>query len=144
MLVAVVQGYNCPDDLYYTTDHAWVRVVNRNHVQMGLTDFTQKMASTLTFVKLPGLGDRTDPNVPIFSYQSAKWVGWVKPPAAGKISAVNAMLTEYPALVNQDPYGQGWVIEIELSEPLERVLARLMSGQAAADWLAGEIAKHGG
>jgi len=142
--VAVVHGYNCPDDLYYTTDHAWVRILDNTHLQMGLTDFTQKMASTLTFVKLPGLGDPVNPNVPIFSYQSAKWVGWVKPPAAGKISAVNGMLTEYPALVNQDPYGQGWVIEIELSEPLATALARMMSGKTAADWLKGEISKHGG
>ncbi|MBO8126243.1 MAG: glycine cleavage system protein H [Firmicutes bacterium] len=139
-----VQGYSVPDDLYYTSDHAWVRLLSDGRLQMGLTDFTQKMAGKLTFVKLPDKGQRTELTTPVFSFQSAKWVGWIKPAASGVVVEVNDQLTEYPALVNEDPYGEGWVVVIEPSEPVDEALKRLYYGKDAVDWLEREIERHSG
>lgn len=139
-----VAEYLVPEDLYYTADHAWVEALGDGNLKMGLTDFTQKMASTLTFVQLPQVGTATRLEVPIFSYQSAKWVGWIKPAALGRVVEVNSKLTEYPGLANEDPYGKGWAIIIEPSEPVKDALARHLTAQASLEWLEKEIAQYGG
>jgi len=138
--MAIIEGYNLPEDLYYTEDHAWVKVEG-NLVRVGMNDFAQKLAGDISFVKLPKVGKDVIVGKLLSSMQSGKWAGRIEVPLAGKIIEANKVLLHEPQKMNEDCYGVGWIAVIEPSN-LQEDLAKLMDGAKVAEWIKGEIAKN--
>jgi glycine cleavage system H protein len=138
--MAIIESYDVPEDLYYTRDHAWVRIEG-NRIRIGVTDFMQKMAGEITFVRLPRAGKDLEPDKTLFTLQSGKWSGKVLVPVAGKVVDANKDLAAIQKPMNDDPYGQGWVA---LMEPVNMadVASRLLFGDAAIAFLREEIKRN--
>ncbi|RLI91364.1 MAG: glycine cleavage system protein H [Candidatus Altiarchaeales archaeon] len=134
-----VEGYEMPDDLYYHKEFMWARV-DGNIARVGLIDFAQKMAGEISYVEMPFDGDQVDQDAEVGTIETGKWVGKIFAPVSGTVKSTNERLYDDPTLINKDPYGEGWIFEIEMSNPDE--LKNLMRGDAAIEWLKGEIAKH--
>ncbi|MCB2227172.1 MAG: glycine cleavage system protein GcvH [Desulfarculaceae bacterium] len=134
-----VSGYNFPDDLYYDTNHFWAKVEG-DHVVMGTTDLTQRLAGEITFVDVPEEDDEVTQGKPFGSIESGKWVGRVYAVVSGEVAEGNEELEDEPELINSDCYGEGWICKIRPSD-LTADLAKLMQGEAYAKWVEAEIAK---
>ncbi|MBI5014484.1 MAG: glycine cleavage system protein H [Deltaproteobacteria bacterium] len=139
--MAVISGYNLPDDLYYTDEHAWARVEGAR-VRVGLNDFAQKLAGEISFVKLPKPGKEAAVDKVLFSLQSGKWAGKIKSPVGGTVAEVNEDLTFEPGKINQDCYGEGWVALIEPVDLEADRKALIFGADAVSEWVAREIAAH--
>ena len=103
-------------DLQYAASHEWVRIEGSEAV-MGITAFAQEQLGDLTFVDLPKVGDVLVPGKEMGAVESVKAASDIYSPVAGEVIAVNEELEQAPEKVNQDPYGQGWMIRVRLSEP---------------------------
>ena len=115
-----------PADFKYTDDDEWVRVEG-NRATIGITDFAQGEMTDIVFVLLPNEGDEVKIGEPFMELESVKATSEVYAPLSGTITKVNLELEAGPEVVNQDPYGKGWLVEIELSDPDQ--LAQLMSAE---------------
>ncbi|MFN8543188.1 MAG: glycine cleavage system protein GcvH [Candidatus Binatia bacterium] len=100
-----------PDDLRYTKDHEWVRVDAGEGV-VGITDFAQDALGDVVFVELPAVGSDVGQGQPFGVVESNKSVSDLYAPVAGRVVAINERLRDAPELVNQDPYGEGWMIRL--------------------------------
>ena len=109
---------NIPEDLRYSAEHEWVRQSGTT-ARVGITDFAQDSLGDVVFVQLPDVGLDAVAGASISEIESTKSVSDVYVPVSGVISAVNEALGEQPELVNQDPYGDGWMFEMEVSDPNE-------------------------
>jgi glycine cleavage system H protein len=109
---------NIPEDLRYSAEHEWVRLSGTT-ARVGITDFAQDSLGDVVFVQLPDVGLDAVAGASISEIESTKSVSDVYVPVSGVISAVNEALGEQPELVNQDPYGDGWMFEMEVSDPNE-------------------------
>jgi len=105
-----------PKDLLYTKEHEWIRV-NGSKGVIGITHFAQDQLGDVVFVELPKEGTELNENATFGVVESVKTVSDLYAPARGKVSAVNKELEANPERVNQDPHGEGWMIEVELSDP---------------------------
>ena len=105
-----------PNDLHYTIEHEWIRLKN-NRATIGITDFAQGQLGDVVFVELPAEGTELTKENTFGVVESVKTVSDIYAPMTGKVVAVNKDLESQPELVNSDPYGQGWMIEIEFSDP---------------------------
>ena len=103
-----------PDDLLYTIEHEWVRLKD-NRVTVGITDFAQGQLGDVVFVELPAEGAELTKENTFGVVESVKTVSDIYAPVSGKVVAVNRDLESQPELVNSDPYGKGWMIEIEFT-----------------------------
>ena len=103
-----------PNDLHYTIEHEWVRMKN-NRATIGITDFAQGQLGDVVFVELPAEGTELTKGSPFGVVESVKTVSDIYAPVTAKVVKVNKDLESQPELVNSDPYGQGWMIEIEFS-----------------------------
>ncbi len=103
-----------PDGLRYSPDHEWVRV-DGTRVRIGITDYAQDALGDIVFVDLPAVGSTLDAGGQLGEVESTKSVSEIYAPLGGTVSAVNEALSEAPEQVNQDPYGEGWICEIELA-----------------------------
>jgi glycine cleavage system H protein len=117
-----------PDDLKYTAEHEWVHVGDGARVRVGITDFAQAALGDVVFVSLPEVGASVKLGDAFGEVESTKSVSDLFAPVSGIVSSRNDALADAPELVNSDPYGAGWVIEIELSEPAQ--LADLLDAAA--------------
>ncbi len=113
------------DDLSYTRDHEWVRV-DGHHLTVGITDHAQAELTDVVFADLPSPGKPVRRRDVVLNLESVKTVAEVYAPADGTITQVNEELRTHPELINQDPYGRGWVFQMEAPGPL----SDLMSGAA--------------
>lgn len=138
--MATIDKYEMPDDLYYTSDHAWVKVEG-NQIRIGITDFMQKLAGEITFVRVPRAGKDLESGKNLCSMQSGKWAGKVAVPVSGKVVDVNKDLAASPGTLNEDPYGKGWIAVMEPANMAD-VAAGLLYGDKAVAFLKEEIAKH--
>lgn len=107
---------NVPDDLLYSTDHEWVRV-DGNRVRIGITDYAQDALGDVVFVQVPEQGATVAAGAGISEVESTKSVSDIYAPVAGTIAEVNADLDDAPEKLNADPYGDGWICEIEVADP---------------------------
>lgn len=103
-----------PDDVKYTKDHEWVRQ-REAVVVVGLTDHAQRQLGTIVYVELPKVGDRFEADDAFGSVESVKAVSEVFAPVSGHVVKVNEGLSESPEEINDDPYGNGWLIEIRMA-----------------------------
>jgi glycine cleavage system H protein len=109
---------NIPDELRYSAEHEWVRLTG-TVARIGITDFAQDSLGDVVFVQLPDVGLDAVAGASISEIESTKSVSDVYVPVSGVVSAVNDALTERPELVNQDPYGEGWMFEMEVGDASE-------------------------
>ncbi|MGK4580320.1 glycine cleavage system protein GcvH [Kitasatospora sp. HPMI-4] len=107
---------NFPADLKYTKDHEWVRVTGKDKARVGITDYAQKQLGDIVFVELPKAGAKFKASESIGTVESVKSVSEIYSPLTGTITAVNEDLNEEPEQVNEDPYGDGWFVEITLTK----------------------------
>lgn len=105
-----------PSDLKYTAEHEWVRVSEGSRtVRIGITDYAQEALGDVVYVSLPEVGTAVVPGTAFGEVESTKSVSDVYAPLPGTVSARNDALDDQPELINSDPYGAGWVVEIDLS-----------------------------
>ncbi len=100
-----------PEDLQYTAEHEWVRVVEGG-VRIGITDHAQEALGDIVFVTLPQPGTQVEAGQPLGEVESTKSVSDIYAPVSGEIIARNDVLDARPELVNADPYGDGWMVEV--------------------------------
>ena len=105
-----------PNDLLYTIEHEWVRLKD-NRATIGITDFAQGQLGDVVFVELPAEEAELTKESTLGVVESVKTVSDIYAPVSGKVVAINKDLETQPELVNIDPYGKGWMVEIELSNP---------------------------
>jgi glycine cleavage system H protein len=106
-----------PDDLTYTAEHEWARSEPDGSVRVGITDFAQDALGDIVFVTLPQAGAEIQAGEPCGELESTKSVSDVYAPVSGTVATVNTALDANPELVNSDPYGDGWMFEVEVSGP---------------------------
>ena len=111
---------NVPEDLRYSSEHEWARRLDDgSRVRVGITDFAQDSLGDVVFVDLPAVGSSVAANEAVGELESTKSVSEMYAPVSGTIVAINEALAETPQLLNDDPYGDGWLCEIEMTDPTE-------------------------
>ena len=109
-----------PDDLKYTSEHEWVRTdESGSSVRIGITDYAQDALGDIVYVSLPEVGAEIQSGAAVGELESTKSVSDVYAPLTGTVTAVNETLDGTPETVNSDPYGEGWMILVEMSDPTE-------------------------
>ncbi len=109
---------NIPANLKYSNDHEWVRVEG-NEAFVGITDFAQGQLGDIVFVDVPTVGESLGQNEVFGSIEAVKTVSDAFLPVSGEILEFNEALENDPALVNKDPYGEGWIIKVNMATPAE-------------------------
>ncbi len=109
---------NFPSELKYTKDHEWVKI-SGNEATIGITDFAQRELGDIVYVEIDGVGSHMDKEATFGTVEAVKTVSELFMPVSGTITEMNADLDSKPESVNQDPYGSGWMIKVELSNPSE-------------------------
>lgn len=105
-----------PQDLRYTAEHEWVRSAGEGRIRIGITDYAQDALGDVVFVSLPDVGATVTAGQSFGEVESTKSVSEIYAPASGSVVARNETLETRPELVNSDPYGDGWIVELELSD----------------------------
>jgi len=109
---------NIPGELRYSSDHEWIRVEG-GRVVIGITDYAQDALGDVVFVQIPDVGTKVSAGATFSEVESTKSVSDVYAPVSGTVVEVNSALAANPELLNSDPYGDGWVCIIEMSNPAE-------------------------
>ncbi|HET7689561.1 MAG TPA: glycine cleavage system protein GcvH [Nocardioidaceae bacterium] len=107
-----------PEELKYTSEHEWVREGGAA-VRIGITDFAQDALGDIVYVSLPEVGAAVEAGASVGELESTKSVSDVYAPVSGTVTARNDALDSTPELVNSDPYGEGWLFEVEVSDPAQ-------------------------
>jgi len=105
-----------PADLRYTKDHEWVRIEG-DSATVGITEFAQEELGEIVFVELPEVGQELQKGETLCVVESTKAASDVYAPVSGKVTEINTTLTEGPDAVNSSPYGDGWMVKLELADP---------------------------
>ncbi|HOQ52601.1 MAG TPA: glycine cleavage system protein GcvH [Micropruina sp.] len=108
-----------PEDLKYTDKHEWVRSGNGSIVRIGITSYAADALGDVVYVSLPQVGEEVAKDDACLEVESTKSVSDVFSPASGVITSVNDLLNTTPEVINADPYGDGWMFELEVSDPSE-------------------------
>ena len=108
-----------PDDLRYTTKHEWLRRGTGATVRVGVTSFAAEALSDIVYASLPQVGEEVAIDDACAELESTKSVADVYAPASGIVTTVNELLADAPETINSDPYGDGWLFELELTDPSE-------------------------
>jgi len=121
-----------PSELRYTAEHEWVRRSGDDTVRVGITDFAQSALGDVVFVQLPDVGSEVTAGESFGEVESTKSVSDLFAPVSGTVSAVNGELEGSPQLVNSDPYGAGWLVDVQVSEAagLESAISTLLDAEA--------------
>jgi len=127
-----VDGYEVPEGLYYTKDFEWIKVEG-DKVRVGITDYAQKQLREIVYAELPSSGTTTQQNEPYGTVESVKAVSDLVAPVSGTIEEVNAEVQSKPELLNEDPYGKGWLMVMKPAN-LQAELANLMNFNQAVEW----------
>jgi len=118
---------NFPVDLRYTSEHEWIRVEG-DEAYVGITDYAQSELGEIVFVDVPTLGETVGQGEVFGSIEAVKTVSDLNMPVTGEVLEINGALDAQPELVNNDPYGEGWIIRISVKDAAE--LDKLMDAKA--------------
>jgi glycine cleavage system H protein len=124
---------NVPTELRYTEEHEWIRIEGDNIAYIGVTDFAQGELGDIVYVEIETEGEEPEQNAVFGTVEAVKTVSDLYLPVAGKILEVNEKLANEPEIVNSDPYGDGWMVKIELKDPSE--LEGLLSPESYNDFI---------
>jgi glycine cleavage system H protein len=108
---------NVPGNLQYSKEHEWVDASGGNRVKIGITDYAQGALGDIVYVQLPKVGDSVSEGAVCGEIESTKSVSELFSPVSGTVVAVNSQLDSAPETLNSDPYGAGWIAEVEISTP---------------------------
>ncbi|GFG65068.1 glycine cleavage system H protein [Mycobacterium kubicae] len=129
-----------PPDLHYTAEHEWVRRSGDDTVRVGITDFAQSALGDVVFVQLPDVGAAVTSGESFGEVESTKSVSDLYAPVSGTVSAVNGDLDGSPDLLNSDPYGAGWLVEIQVESDdvaaLDAAIDELLDAESYRETLA--------
>jgi glycine cleavage system H protein len=128
-----VEDSEVPEGLYYTREHEWVKIEN-DRCRIGITDYAQKSLHEVVYVDLPAVGKVLVQNASFGTVESVKAVSEVYSPLAGEVAERNEKLVDSPELVNQQPYGAGWIVIVKPSR-LQEDLKTLLNPEAYAKFL---------
>lgn len=109
---------NFPDNLKYTSDHEWVSL-DGNEAIIGITDFAQRELGDIVYIESSAMGSVLLKEAVFGSVEAVKTVSDLFMPVSGKLVSLNALLEDNPELVNDDPYGEGWILRVEITDPSE-------------------------
>lgn len=123
-----MSDFEVPEDLRYTSDHEWVRPLGDGVLRIGITAYAQDALGDVVFVQVPEVGQTVAAGEACGEIESTKSVSDLIAPVAGSVTAVNEALENTPDLLNSDPYGQGWLIEVTAQD--EGGLGDLMDAEA--------------
>ena len=129
-----IHELNLPENLRYAEDHEWARIENCT-IKIGINDYAQDQLGDIVFVELPSAGESFEKGDQFGTVESVKAVSELYMPVAGEITAVNEALDESPDLVNKDPYGEGWMLEVKPADISE--IEKLMPLSAYFELLKG-------
>ncbi len=115
---------NIPSELKYTKDHEWVRVEGDTAI-VGITDFAQSQLGDIVYLDVPTVGENVEQHSVFGSIEAVKTVSDLFCPVSGEVAEFNTVLDDAPETVNSDPYGEGWIIRVAMSDPAQ--VAALMS-----------------
>ncbi len=132
------EEYKIPDGLYYTEEHEWARMLDDGTVAVGVTDYAQKQLHEIVYVELPEVGAEVEQLSVIGAVESVKAVSDMTCPVGGSVVEVNDELLDSPELINDDPYGEGWIAKIEPSD-MEGDKVRLMDAEAYRKHVAEQV-----
>ena len=127
-----VEGYEVLEGLYYSKDWMWVKIED-SKARVGITDYAQKQMREVVFAELPSVGDEVKAGEAFGTLESVKAVSDLIAPLTGKVVEVNEESANNPEVINEDPYGEGWLIVIEPTN-LEEELKNLMNFEQAVEW----------
>ena len=122
-----------PEDLLYNKTHQWARIED-NVATIGISDYAQDQMNDLVYVDLPEVGRTLSQGEPFGSVESVKAVSDINAPMSGKVVAINEAVADEPEKINADPYGEGWLAKVEISNPGET--ANLLDSDAYQKFLA--------
>ncbi|MCX7985027.1 MAG: glycine cleavage system protein GcvH [Bacteroidetes bacterium] len=127
---------NFPEDLKYTKDHEWIRLEDQGQVGIiGITDFAQSELGDIVYVELPSIGSAIHQGKAFGTIEAVKAVSDLFAPISGIVHEVNPTLTDHPEIINRDPYNEGWLIKVsvtnseEISQLLDSAAYRAMIGK---------------
>ena len=124
---------NIPSDLQYTKEHEWVASTsNALHLRMGITDYAQGALGDIVYVQMPKIGEVVTADKVCGEVESTKSVSEIFAPVTGTVVAINDALANAPELINSDPYGAGWLVEIEVSSEPTGLLSAAEYGSITA------------
>jgi len=121
-----------PEELKYSKEHEWVLIEGRIAI-VGITDYAQKELGDIVYVELPEIGEKVVKDDPFAAVESVKAVSDVYAPVSGAVVEVNDALPETPETINEDPYGDGWMIKVEISDMDD--LKDLMTAEEYAEYV---------
>ncbi len=104
-----------PENLRYTKEHEWIAELSSTKFRIGITDYAQSALGDIVYIQLPKIGSDVKANSVCGEVESTKSVSEIYAPISGKVVAVNNNLDSKPETINSDPYGEGWIVEIEIS-----------------------------
>lgn len=141
----MVGEYELREDLYYWHGgekghgQTWAKLEPDGRIRVGFTDLAQKLAGKIRFIRIKPRGISVDQGKDVATLETGKWVGPVESPVSGTVDEINGSLRTKPQILNQDPYGEGWVVVLKPSNLEE--LKNLVHGESAIDWYKKEIEK---
>jgi len=127
-----IEGYEILEGLYYSKDWMWIKIED-GKVRIGVTDYAQKQMREIVFAELPSVGAQVRKGEPFGTLESVKAVSDLVSPLTGRVVEVNERASGSPEVINEDPYGEGWLIVIEPAN-LEEELKTLMNFEQAVEW----------
>ncbi|HEU4361286.1 MAG TPA: glycine cleavage system protein GcvH [Mycobacterium sp.] len=130
-----------PADLHYTPEHEWVRRTGQDTVRVGITDFAQAALGDVVFVQLPEVAAAVTAGEPFGEVESTKSVSDLYAPISAKVIAVNGDLQTSPQLVNSDPYGAGWLVDLQVADDQVDALAAALAKLLTADAYRGTLSE---
>lgn len=134
-----IEGYEMPDEMYYTKEHTWARVEDDGNVRVGMDAYGATAAGAIEFIDMPEEDDEFEAGEAFGSLESAKWVGGLIMPVGGTIVEVNEDVEDDLEMLAEDPYEESWLILVEPSN-LDDDLAKLIHGDDVKPWLEEELA----
>ena len=111
-----------PDDVRYTAEHEWLRETPDGTIVFGITHYAQDALGDIVYVDLPSVGASLTAHSPCGEVESTKSVSEIYAPITGEVVSINPALSDAPETVNSDPYGEGWMVEVRPSGPVEGLL----------------------
>ena len=120
---------NIPADLRYTSDHEWIRLTGKTAV-VGITEFAQGELGDIVFVEIETVGNHIDKGITFGTIEAVKTVSDLFMPVSGKVTDLNERINDSPDLINKDPYGEGWLIKMDVDDLAQ--INQLMDAKAYA------------
>ncbi|MBO7745918.1 glycine cleavage system protein GcvH [Paenibacillus sp. MWE-103] len=121
----------------YTEEHEWAEAAN-GRIRVGITDFAQVQLGDIVFVEFPQIGAEVEATQPMGSIESVKTVSELYSPVTGRVTKINEALLDAPELVNSDPYGEGWIAEVEVDGDAAEVVAGMLDAERYEAFITGK------